>query len=44
MLINLNNAQAYSESCQTSKMGRFAEIVNGIWPFTILAKRTILDV
>ena len=26
---NLSNPEAYSEPCQTSKMGCFAKIVNG---------------
>ena len=36
--------QAYLEPCQTSKMERFAKIVNGDKPLTIFAKRSILDV
>ena len=37
-------AEAYSEPCQTSKMERFAKIVNGSNPSTIILKRSILDV
>ena len=37
-------AEAYSELCQTSKMERFTEIVNGFQPFTIFAKISIVDV
>ena len=34
--------EAYSESCQTSKMERFAKIVNSFKPLTIFAKCPIL--
>ena len=37
-------AEAYSEPYQTSKMERFAKIVNGFQPLTIFGKRSILDV
>ena len=33
---------AYSETCQTSKMERFAKTVNGFQPFNIFTKRSIL--
>ena len=36
--------EAYSEPCQTSKMGCFAKIVDGSKPLTIFAKRSILIV
>ena len=36
--------EAYLDACQTSKMERFAKIVNGWIPFTIFAKCSILDV
>ena len=36
--------EAYSEPCQTSKMERFAKIVNGKKPLTIFAERSVLDV
>ena len=36
--------EAYSGQCQTSKMDRFAEIVNNLLPLTISAKRSILDI
>ena len=36
--------EAYSEPCQISKMERYAKIVNGKQPLTILAKCFILDV
>ena len=34
----------YSESYQTSKMERFVKTVNGFYPLTGSAKRSILDV
>ena len=37
-------AEANSESCQISKMERFAKIVNGFKSLTIFVKRSILDV
>ena len=40
----VNCPRAYSEPCQTSKMNLFAQIVNGIHPFTIFAKSSILEV
>ena len=36
-------SEAYSESCKTSKIEHFAEIVNGFRPLTILGKRSFLD-
>ena len=41
---NVFITQAYSEPCQTSKIERFAKIVNVFQPLTTFAKRTILDV
>ena len=38
------NRKAYSESCQTYSMERFAKIVNGFYPLAIFAKFLILDV
>ena len=38
------NSEAYSKSCQTSKMEAFAQIVNGFWFSAIFAKSSILDV
>ena len=35
---------AYSESCQTSKLDRYAKIVNGYNPLTIFGNRSILDI
>ena len=40
---NLSNPEAYSESCQTSKMECFANIVNNEKPLTISVIRSILD-
>ena len=37
-----NNAEAYSELCQSYKMERFAEIVNGLHPLTIFFKKVHL--
>ena len=37
-------SQAYSESCQTSKMEIFVKIVNGLKSLAIFAKNFILDV
>ena len=39
-----NHAEIYSELCQTFKIERFAKIVNGLWPLTIIAKHFIVDV
>ena len=36
-------SEVYSEPSQISKMTRFAKMVNGFQPFTIFAKRSILD-
>ena len=36
--------KTYSESCQTSEMEFFAEIVNGFKSLTIFAKSSFLDV
>ena len=36
--------KAYSEHCQTSKMERFENIIEGFEPLTVFAKRSILDV
>ena len=38
------NAETYSEICQTSKLERFAQIINSIYSLTIFEKRFILDV
>ena len=35
--------KAYSEPCQTSKMERFAKIVNRFHPLTFFGKRSNLD-
>ena len=35
--------EAYSDPCQTSKIERFAKIVNDWKPLTIFAKHSILD-
>ena len=37
------HAEAYSETCQTSKMELFATIVNGFQPLNISAKSSFLD-
>ena len=37
-------ADAYSEICQTSKMERFANVINSLNLLTIFAKCSILDV
>ena len=39
-----SKTQANSESCQTSKMGRFAKIAKNYKLCTIYAKSSILDV
>ena len=44
LIYNLAIPEAYSEACQISKTERFAKIVNGEKPISILAKRSILDV
>ena len=36
-------SEVYSEPSQISKMKRFVKMVNGFQPFTIFAKRSILD-
>ena len=36
--------ETYSELCQTSKVERFADIVNDFYPLITYAKRSILDV
>ena len=36
--------EAYSELCQTSKVERFADIVNDFYSLITFAKRSILDV
>ena len=38
------HTEAYPEPCQTSKMERFAKIVNDFYPLTIFTRRSILDV
>ena len=38
------NIEAYSESCQTSKIERFTKTVYGFKPLIIFLKRSILDV
>ena len=40
----LFNSEVYSETCQTSKIERFAKIVHGFDPLTIFKKFSILDV
>ena len=37
-------AEAYSESCQTSKMEIFVKIVKGLKPLIAFAKNSFLDV
>ena len=44
MWIECENTEAYSGHCQTSKMERFAKIINDLKPLNILAKSSILDV
>ena len=34
--------KVYSEPCQTSKVTRFAKMVNDFQPLTVFAKRSIL--
>ena len=34
--------KVYSEPCQTSKVKRFAKMVNDFYPLTVFAKRSIL--
>ena len=36
-------SEAYSESCQKSKMELFVKIVNGLKPLTVFKKSSILD-
>ena len=36
--------EEYSEPCETSEIGRFAEIVSVLNPLNIFTKRSILDV
>ena len=36
--------EAYSESCETSKTGRFAKLIKVFQSLTIFVKRSILDV
>ena len=38
--VSSTKAKAYSESCQTSKMKRFAKIVDGFLTLTIFAKHS----
>ena len=38
---NLSKAEAYSESCQTSKMEYFVKILNSYKPLTIFVKHSI---
>ena len=40
----LNKLEAYSKSCETSKMEPFLKIVNGFYLLTIFAKPSILGV
>ena len=41
---NVGSTEAYLKPCQTSKMERFAKIVNGWKPLTIFGKYFIIDV
>ena len=43
-VMQINGRQAYSEPCQTFKMGCFENIVNGFQPLTLFSKHSILDV
>ena len=43
-IIDLPNAELYSEHYQTSKMERFAQIINGFQLLTIFSKRSMLGV
>ena len=36
--------EVYSDSCQISKMKRFAKIINSFKPLTIFTKHSILDI
>ena len=38
------SSEVYSELSQTSKMKRFAKVVNGFQPVIIFTKRSIVDV
>ena len=40
----IKRQKAYSETCQTPKLDRFAKIVSVYKPLTILVKSSILDV
>ena len=44
LFFSLNMLGVYSNPCQTSKMERFAKLVNGWKQLTIFAKSFILDV
>ena len=37
-------SEVYSDSCQISKMKRFAKIFNSFEPLTIFTKHSILDI
>ena len=41
--VQARELEAYSESCQTSKMECFAKIVNGYKLLTVFAKHSISD-
>ena len=43
-LLNSYCSSMHAEPCQMSKMECFAEIVNGIYPLNVFAKRSILHV
>ena len=43
LAIDLIVSEAYSETCQTSKMELFAKRVNGWLPLTFFAKNSISD-
>ena len=43
-ILEVCNTEAYSESCQASKMDSFAETINSLNSLTIFAKVSILDV
>ena len=40
----MNGVRGGSRTAATSKMERFVVIVNGFEPFTVITKRSILDV
>ena len=44
MLTKANPAEAYSEPSRTSTMELFMKIVNGLNPWTIFPKSSILDI